>query len=50
MNKLSLMLNDHFGNALVDETQGVLENYFERDITNLRQYWALVDAKVAEMY
>jgi hypothetical protein len=49
MDLLSSMLNDHFG-ELVSETETHLEEYFGRDITNVRQYWALVDAKVAEMY
>jgi hypothetical protein len=44
------MLKDHFGHEVVQNIEDQLENYYEKNITNLRQYFSLIDAQVAEMY
>ena len=44
------MLKDYFGHEFFESTKQDLEKYFNQEITNLRQYFTLLDAKVAEMY
>jgi hypothetical protein len=44
------MVKEYFGHDLVLSTEEMLELYYNREITNLRQYFALVDARVAEYY
>jgi len=44
------MVKEYFGHDLVNKTEVMLEAYYNKDITNLRQYFSLVDARVAEYY
>lgn len=44
------MLNNEFGEGLVNETRGELETYFNKTVTTVKQYFSLVDARVAEFY
>lgn len=50
MERLHQMVYDHFGRPMIDEIETLLEQYYEKDITTLKQYFNLIDAKVAEMY
>lgn len=47
--KLQRMLNEEFG-ELVGSTTTTLNQYFQQNITNIREYFTLIDAIVAEMY
>lgn len=44
------MLNETFGTELVQKTKKQLEDYFQVEINGLREYFTLIDAKIAEMY
>lgn len=50
MEQLHFNLVKTFGRELVDHTQYLLEGRYDKQITNLRQYFALLDALVAELY
>jgi hypothetical protein len=44
------MLLKEFGDDLVQQTESDLKEYFGQEIETLKQYFQLVDAKVAELY
>ena len=48
--RLSEMLNKEFTPELVNKTKETLEKYYNKSVTNLRQYFTLIDARVAEKY
>lgn len=44
------MLLDYFTPELYNKVKIELEDHFKKNITNLRQYFTLIDAMVAEKY
>ena len=44
VNLLHNMLKDEFGHDIVQDIEDSLENYYLKNITNLKQYFSLVDA------
>jgi len=47
---LEKMMDEYFGKEKIIETRAIMENYFGRNITKLRQYFTYLDATVAEHY
>eukprot|EP00347_Sterkiella_histriomuscorum_P023311 403335134 len=47
---LENMMTDYFGDNVINATKDVLEEYFQKNITKLRQFFTLLDATVAEHY
>ena len=47
---LEQMMDDYFGQENINKTRAIMENYFGRNITKLRQYFTYLDATVAEHY
>jgi hypothetical protein len=44
------MLIDKFGNDTITEIEIFLEGKFDKEINNLRHYFTLLDAHIAEVY
>jgi hypothetical protein len=46
---LEVLLRAEFGDALVDKNKQVLEGYFKKEATDIKKYFEMLDARVAEL-
>ena len=49
MKRLERMMDETFGKDLVDETRKKVIDYWKHDINNIRDYFEMLDARVAEL-
>lgn len=49
MKRLEAMLEEDIGKDVVDEYKQKMKAYWKEDITNIRDYFEMLDARVAEL-